>query len=145
MKHSRPQLCILCHAIIASNQTEEKYFSHGEKAKGSAKTFGDAFFLASCILIQQCCFLCKIILVLHNHGIVHGKHCPSDRHAQAEPCLFVLSVIICCLGLREPDGTRGNRMAGGECKELPAPAGVELQSSCSSFLPPRSALPPHVQ
>ena len=90
MKHSRPKLCIPCHAIIASNQTEEKYFSHNEKAKGWKETFQDTFFLASCILIQQSCLLCKKMLGLHNHGIVHGKHCPSDRHAQAEPSLLVL-------------------------------------------------------
>ena len=139
MKHSRPQLCILCHAIIASNQTEEKYFSHGEKAKGSAKTFGDAFFLASCILIQECCFLCKIILVLHNHGIVHGKHCRSDGHAQAEPSLFVLLLF----GSRtEPEvtGWQGRRLQGGAAGSV-WQVKLLLVWNCRalSFLTPRPA------
>ena len=34
VKHSQPQKCIPWHAIIASNQTGEKYFSHNNKAKG---------------------------------------------------------------------------------------------------------------
>ena len=132
--------CPVMQSLLPT-RLKKSTFHTMRKPKSWQRLLKTHFFLASCILIQQCCLLCKIILGVYIIMVHSTWKALSVRPSCTGGAVPLRTVIIL-----KPDRTRGNRMAGAQAARRSrrlrvaskAAAGVQLQSTVS-FLTPRPA------